>query len=137
MSECCENGSPNAWYPSRQVAFFGHQFRDPAPNRCKAAPDPLNHRFFIKIGSQSHSKTHPSEFSVPFATFVENLGAPTWLKVSHTTFFPFPCKPMGRTTLLHFLHILRGAPMSRRKASSIYIHTHPLQAHPLVLSKVI
>ena len=60
----------------------------------------------------------------PFSTFVENPGTPTWPQVSQSTFSPFPSKRMGRATLMHFLHVVWGAPMARRQASSIYIYTH-------------
>ena len=45
----------------------------------------------------------------PFSTFEENLWTPTWPQVSQSTFSPFPSEPM-----VHFLHFLRGALMSRR-----------------------
>ena len=44
----------------------------------------------------------------------ENLGTPRWRQVSHSAFFPFPCKIVGRATLVHLARIFRGAPMSRR-----------------------
>ena len=48
----------------RRSAFFGRHFRDPAPNGCKGAPGPQNHRFVIKILAKSDAETDLSEFSL-------------------------------------------------------------------------
>ena len=40
MSECNENGYPNGREGRCKYVFFGHHFRDPAPNQCNGAPDP-------------------------------------------------------------------------------------------------
>ena len=47
--EKLEKEFPKGLVVSCRNGFFGRQFRDPAPNRCKAAPGPQNHRFSIKI----------------------------------------------------------------------------------------
>ena len=88
--------------------FFGHHFRDPAPNRCKGAPDPQNHCFSIKIYAKSDSQTAPYEVSLfPSQTLCGGFGGSGMAHAVSTR------QPMGGDNNagalgIHFLHVGLG-----------------------------
>jgi len=49
IDEYLEKDLPNGLVVSRKNGIFSEQFRHPAANRCKGAPDPQKDRFLINI----------------------------------------------------------------------------------------
>ena len=90
-----------------RVCFCWTPLSRPCPNPPQGAAGPPKSSFFIEICFKRILKLPIWFLSVLFPTFVENLGTPRWRQVSHSAFFPFPCKTMGRAMLVH-LRIFLG-----------------------------
>ena len=126
-----EKGVQKGRHLSCRNCFFGRPFRDPAPNRRKAAPDPQNHRFVIKILARSDAETDLSEFSLFSSQHLwRTWGPQDGAKFRTLRSFLFLAKIMGRAMLVH-LRIFLGVRRchAARRLQYIYIYIYILDLH--------
>ena len=95
-------------HPSRaEIVFLDTHFETLPQTGARAARAPK----ICDLSSKSEQKvtqklTHVSSLC-SLRNICGELGDPRWRQVSHSAFFPFPCKIMGRAMLVH-LRIFLG-----------------------------